>query len=318
MKLRIIIDFSFLSSFFKKKIEADVSDMKISYADDVLWTVFNEYPKKRILVFNAVQSEFNSLFNNPLFEKCLDHSKITFENNIEKYIIDNDCSFSMFFVYNNQRLSNLAYQKGALCFQWDTYENRINRIINQCHTKIDLGGEPFQGWENVFENVKDVFPTTQITMVDRYLLKDFDVFYENIIPILKLFYVNSKKLDVFVFSMFNDYKEVYINKSDTEEFENMVLDAFRNVGFYMANSCRKWHDRVFYGQYFTVDSTCGFNKNLFRSQSNSIIIIDSILSKFTYKRMIRHKDEINEHYISLNNINGFNFYPEIKRKITIV
>ncbi len=324
MTLKVFIDFNFLKKFTKKVFDTHIKGDNLTTENEILLNILNKYPEKSVILVDFKNEEFDEL-KNPLFEKILDYGSVERENEIETFVNNADYPCALFFMSEEKKWFYLAVNKGALCFSWDNYEHKIKKITTHCHFRVDLGACDFAGWDKLFENIKEL-PTTQLIMTDKYIInktpkKTYDLFSENIIPIFKQFITKKKILEAILFSDLSSNDKNFtmniLQKSENIVKENIEFDK---INLKIVSFPKGYHDRILYGQYFMVDATHGFNKELFKRHTNIQIIVDTIFSEYTYKRMLRHKKEIESHCQKLvNNTFKIELYPDEieKRNFTI-
>ena len=314
MKLKVFIDIEFLKKYSETKLEKESSGIVLNNELNIVKAIFKEYHQKEVYVNTSMPSR--NEFENGLFEIEMDYGTLMSLPNFGEYVKnETHCAFSLFFMLENHSWFSLAEEKGALCFSWENFENRIKNITKECHFKVDLSNGDFQDWQKLLENIRKL-PTNQIILIDKYIL-DKRKIENNILPVIKQFqrqyrvtYLlktqlmkidNYKKFDIVA----KEYNEVIKSKIDVDISFVSIKD-----GIYSGSP--DFHDRILYGQYFIVDSTKGFDIKELKTNSNLQIISETIFDKYTYKRMINHKRLIIDHLIKLKTKSYY--YPAIYPK----
>ena len=313
MKLRIFVDYLFLSNFFQKIFDADVNDEIIPEASIVVRTILFEYTEKIVRITNISNDEYEILKQNPLYEQCLDSGEFNVLDDIEDYIRENDCYYSLFFMYDNKNWFEQVISKGAICFSLDNYQKKIKEIIDKTHIRIDLS-EKFIGWGKLLKEVM-VIPTKKIIITDNYILKD-DIKIENNLAVILKELIHLNETTVIIYT--DLHKD---NLSDKIGKRYKKIKALVNGSYNLAlissekdirdDKCFNLHDRLVYCDYLLIESTQGFN--ISHKVSNSQIIIETIFNKYTYKRRNSHLKYLNNFFKSLqeNNLykSRFVIYP---------
>lgn len=109
---------------------------------------------------------------------------ICFEDSINEELF-NKSKFNQTLVFTatHREWFDDAETKGALCFSYNNYENKIENIKNLCHFKIDLSAH-FQSWGVL--NPLSIISFNEIILSDNYILTHKFLMDKNIIAVLKL------------------------------------------------------------------------------------------------------------------------------------
>lgn len=318
--MELYIEKEFLDNF---SIEYDEANP--SRAQKVLASIFKEYGDVEWFMDTEINTseEFEELAMSYYFLATRsDYKGPTEVTSIKDELFENSgFQQTLVLTASEQEWFKEAEQMGALCFSYDNYEQKISKIIDLCHFKIDLSDQ-FPGWE-LFSNLAEI-PFTEILLSDNYILTNQpnQLMDRNIIPLLKKL-LNSKrtqniKLKVFTKEFNIDQKEYdYLIEGTLQkrlEKLNSGLANFKtSVKIINSISPQKtiiFHDRVLFTDFFTIDSGVGFNLSNSRI-SNSQILVETIFNKYTYKRVSnlkrlckRHENELKKEKNQL-----FTIYP---------
>ncbi|TXD53585.1 MULTISPECIES: hypothetical protein [unclassified Polaribacter] len=273
---------NFEAAYINELIQKTVKEIFIGYGEK---RVFIDYNVENFEKLDA-ENEFFALISNII--------PPTPVNSIKEHLFSNS-DFSQTIVFTNEQEDWFvdAENKGALCFCFDNYQEKINKIIDKLHFEIDLS-ETFKGWGFLTEYSNLRY--NQITIIDKYILSGDDIkkVEENIIPILKKMKQNNNKLNV----SFLTRKLVARNlehlpekikerakkrckfiSSETKlpltDIRIILLDNELNFDF---------HDRIIQTNFSMLESGKGFILEGV-NPSNSVIRSETIFKKFTYNRL---------------------------------
>ncbi|MDG4945750.1 hypothetical protein NMK71_04930 [Weeksellaceae bacterium KMM 9713] len=212
-----------------------------------------------------------------------------FESNFEQELV---------FMNKEEDWFDEAEKKGALCFSFDNYKNKIKQIIQHHHFEIDLSEKNFPGWSIL----SSVLPMNSVILNDGYILVDSDgqQIKDNLIPLLKGIFEHKRnnlcQVNILTHKLFNNGLDSTENlKSDAEKKLSILNRAFGNysVKFCIINnaihlSSKKYtfdfHDRQLCSNFHIIESGKGFNL-IPHKVSNSQVISTTIFNLYTYKRL---------------------------------
>lgn len=286
--MELFIEKLFLENFYltydeKNNIHHIVKDMIINYGDKRVFIDFNE-------------NDFVKLKNeNPFFALIANTTVPIPIHSIDKVFDISDFSQTIIFTQDKKDWLIKASNKGALCFNFETFQNDINKIINQLHYKIDIN-EKFEGWS--FLKVFKLLKTNNIVIQDNYILgdKDQQKIDQNCIPMLEqILDKEQEKIQVsFLTSDLNPIKNEskYIKEKAKKRLSilNRVLSRFNAKYKIISTDFDKqlgfdFHDRCILTNFSILDCGKGFNLIPYNKTSNSQIISETIFEKYTYKRL---------------------------------
>jgi hypothetical protein len=215
---------------------------------------------------------------------------------------------TLVFVNKEKQWFKEIEERGAWCFSFDNYQNKIKDLISNLHFKVDLSSK-FQNW-NAINFSKIPFNFIQIT--DGYILTKEKDFNENLIPLIKNFIGNKtskSKIDILIKEVGVRLNNEVLKKEYIKKYHSKLNSIFSklNVSFaiYVSNMLSEidLHDRTLITNFSTLDSGVGFS--LVNSKiSNSQLISESIFEKYTYDRLKR-LTKIQSKYI--DKLNGSSF-----------
>jgi hypothetical protein len=296
--MELYIEKAFLDNFYKAYNEENLSK-----GQQALYTILKDY-NNIDWFFNykiANPQEYESLkAENPFFGF---RSLYSFPNEIDSikthFFEQSNCKQTLIFTNDEETWFDAAENKGALCFSFAQYENKIETIINICQFKIDLS-ENFQGW-SALSNLSKL-PINQLVINDNYILTDKSnqKIANNLVPILKE--ILNKRLNIKVkleiFTKTNE-KEAQIRKNDLSNyFKEFNLDISLIQNDLTSNV--NFHDRLIYTNFLIIDSASGFNL-IPHKTSNSQLIVENIFDKYSYKRRNKHVEMLEAYFAKISN-----------------
>jgi hypothetical protein len=279
---------------FINKINQDYKDNNNNPSLEIIVSILKEYGDVRIYI-DCDDDNLKVLENeNYLIAIKTTHSlgPIPINSNIKDHFFKvSNHEQTLVFTYEKQSWFEEAEQKGAICFSYENYNEKIAEILNICNAiKVDLS-ENFAGWDN-FSELKKI-PKNKILINDKYFFDSNggnDPIKENIIPLFKNIIAENSKLSIEIFTDFlntkkenKNIKPIDINKIKSS-FNNIFRRDFDIVFEYIHFN---FHDRILYSNFFMIECPIGFNFNK-RKIENSKITVDSIFDKFNYKRINNH------------------------------
>ena len=304
--MELYIEKEFLDNFYLEFDESSASS-----SQKIVATILKEYAEVECFIDCEIESLEQLDFlksENSFFKAICDKSKSPLAvKSIKDYFFEKSkCEQTLIFTQNNKDWFNEAERKGALCFSYENYQQKIENIVQKCHFKIDLS-EGFQGWEQTLQNIQELMPLNKIIINDAYLLDKPEFYESNVYPLIKaisknkkttkLFYTDilNKKLTFNIGLIYNLLKEKYPT-SEIKIMHNNVDNL---------NS----HDRLLYSNHYIIDCAIGFNFNQ-QLTSNSQIIIETIFEKYTYNRLRNHLRKMDNHFQNLKVDKRINaYYP---------
>ena len=303
--MELYIEKEFLDNFYLEFDESSASS-----SQKIVATILKEYAEVEWFFDSEIESleqlEFLKSENSFFKARCV-YSSPTPIKSVEKHFFEKSkCEQTLIFTQKNKDWFNEAERKGALCFSYENYQQKIENIVLKCHFKIDLS-EGFQGWEQTLQNIQELMPLNKIIINDAYLLDKPEFYESNVYPLIKaisknkkttkLFYTDilNKKLTFNIGLIYNLLKEKYPT-SEIKIMHNNVDNL---------NS----HDRLLYSNHYIIDCAIGFNFNQ-QLTSNSQIIIETIFEKYTYNRLRNHLRKMDNHFQNLKVDKRINaYYP---------
>ncbi len=313
--MELYIEKEFLDDFFIA-FEPD----KASQSQKVVVSILTEYGEVDRFVdveINAPQELEKLKIENPFFAGSNGKPPTPVRSIKEDFFEHANCRQTLIFMKNEQEWFPKAEQKGALCFTWGNYEERISKIIENTNFKIDLS-EGFTGWDS-FVSLQKV-PFNYVLVNDNYLLTDKarQKMDKNIIPFLKIILKGKSeqeiKLDVYTkdFNPKQPRRDEQIKVAAKKRFGklNRGLANFRKKSRLINNDLKPssydFHDRVVLSNFFSIDSGQGFNL-IPHKKSNSQVIVETIFDKYTYKRIKNLMKMHNEYVEKLERLETVKF-----------
>ncbi len=290
--MELYIEKDFLDNFY---IDFDESQI-----NKIAKKVITEYGNKRVFI-NYKIDEFEKLEDeNEIFALISNTLPPIPVADIKTHLFEqSDFKQTLIFMNENEDWFEEAEKEGALCFSFDNYREKIEKIIDKLHYKIDLSIK-FPGWENLL-NVFKFINFNKVVITDGYILT---VDHENkiesdIIKILQVLNdenyscnieILTKELNSPINNETRHIKEKakkrykYLKK----QFSNKKMD-FRILMYYN-NDSYDFHDRTIESNFTLMDCGKGFRLEKNKKISNSQIISETIFEKYTYDRLKSHKN----------------------------
>jgi hypothetical protein len=308
--MELFIEKEFLEDF---EIDSEKNPIK-----EVVKNIITNYGDKQVFI-NYDEKDFVQLKNEYEFFALICNTTVPIPvSDIKESVKKSNFLQTLVFTKKEENWFEEIENKGALCFSFDNYEQKIKIIIDNLHFRIDLS-EQFNGWSFL-----DVFKTisyNKIIVTDGYVLVDSDgqKMEENIIPILKKLSdacLNNISITFFTKELkpiSNQAK--YIREKAKKRIKKFnSLFANINVKFKIINSSLNFgvdlHDRNIATNFSLLDSGKGLNLIPYKN-SNSQIISETIFEKYTYNRLNSILRQQNKYIEKLNKLETLEFtqYP---------
>jgi hypothetical protein len=299
--LTLYFDKEFLKDFWIQHDESENPYLK------KFLTVLKEFAEMTVFIEGDVQ---NIELANPYFDYLRNNNKVVFGTKSE-FINAKGKSISIAFLSEeNEEIEKI---NSIVVIHFQNLIKQLESIFVNSQFKIDLSEE--NNIANKFKqlNCLKVLPSKNITLIDKYALLDEYVFKNEFIELLKSIINSGQKLTLTFLTnsmidrymtpdeknvkegaMFNERRSL-INKTfpaKINELKFVKLFSRRYTRF-------DFHDRILIANLYTIDIGVGFGGT--GHNSNSMIIVDTILDKFTYKRTKNITKEIDRYMQWLNN-----------------
>ena len=194
--MELYIEKEFLDNFYLEFDESSASS-----SQKIVATILKEYAEVECFIDCEIESLEQLDFlksENSFFKAICDKSKspLAVKSIKDHFFEKSKCEQTLIFTQNNQDWFNEAERKGALCFSYENYQQKIENIVQKCHFKIDLS-EGFQGWEQTLQNIQELMPLNKIIINDAYLLDKPEFYESNVYPLIKAISKNKKTTKLF-------------------------------------------------------------------------------------------------------------------------
>jgi hypothetical protein len=295
--MEIYIEKEFLDNFYLEFDEDSHSPSQM-----ILANILRDYAEVEWLIDCTIESleDFEKLKNdNPFFAaRALILGPVSINSIKDHFFEKSICRQTLIFTQNTENWFSEAENKGALCFSFESYQTKIETLVDSCHFKIDLS-EQFQGWK-VFSNLKNM-PFNKIIINDAYILTDQDTqrMDRNLFPLIKnIIDIRNKTpigIEIFTKNLNPPQPGTFDQiKIMAEKRFNRLNSVFANYDLkfkIISNTLQKgrydFHDRLIYLNFMIIDSPKGFNLEPHK-KSNSQISAETIFDKYTYNRLRNH------------------------------
>ncbi|AIY12553.1 hypothetical protein [Cellulophaga baltica] len=286
----------------------------------ILATIFSTYGDVKYFIDIPINSadELEHLKSENIYFACLSQYLPPISvNSIKDHFFSRDKNDQVIIFTNESKEWHLqAEKKGALCFSFLNYVEKIKAIQEKVNKKIDLS-QPFSGWE--FINSFDCLPVNRITLNDGYVLTDKSgaKIRNNLFSIIKAL-LENRDLDVVDFKIFTkDLNPLrpgtpdQIIKASKERLAllNSYFARYKMKVQIVNNSLKSefdFHDRFLLSNYFFIDCPRGFNLMPYKV-SNSQIITQTIFDKYSYNRLKNLNKMHCDYLASLENLETLSF-----------
>lgn len=282
--------------------------------------IFIEYGEKRVFVDYDAEN-FEKLENeNEFFALISNIIPPTPVNSIKEHLFSkSDFNQTIVFTNNKEEWFEDVENKGALCFCFENFENKIKNIIDQLHFRIDLS-KSFTDWN--FLNKFHFLDFNTVTISDRYILSDKDnqKIDDNLIPVLKSFF-SDKKAEIKIDILTKELNAISSSDNHKKEKAKKIITKLNRV---FASSKAKFsiimndfpsqfvmHDRSIATNFSLLECGEGFNLIPFKA-SNSEIRSETIFDKYTYMRLKNIQQKQKEYTNKLKALDTIKFkmYPK--------
>ena len=304
--MELYIEKEFLDNFY---LEFDESSE--SSSQKIVATILKEYAEVECFIDCEIESLEQLDFlksENSFFKAICDKSKspLAVKSIKDHFFEKSKCEQTLIFTQNNKDWFNEAERKGALCFSYENYQQKIENIVQKCHFKIDLS-EKFKGWGTSLKNIQELMPLNKIIVNDSYLLDKPEFYKNNVYPLIKVISEEKSTTKHFYTDILNKrvpFKTNIIYNLLKEKYPTSEIKIIHN-NVDNLNS----HDRLLYSNHYIIDCAIGFNFNQ-QLTSNSQIIIETIFEKYTYNRLRNHLRKMDNHFQNLKVDKRINaYYP---------
>ncbi|WP_395052676.1 hypothetical protein [Flavobacterium sp.] len=301
--MKVYLDTAFLEAF-----ENDIDTNNQSYK--IVFDILTKYPQVKI--YSAISDETHE---NPYSIKnkfqtlagyyaAGDH--IIEIENIEQTLLSNQFDADLIFMRNEKPWFTDAQKNGVLCFSFDNYKDKISKILDDYHYKIDLTDQEYSfNWGKL----KFLNPLNHLIIGDNYILIDA---------------INRKKEEN-LFKLLQEIKhcnnddfsiDIYTIVQEDKHDKNYSLNQLENKVIPLRNICSTniiniisvkpidFHDRVIISNFQLIECGKGFNL-IPHKPSNSQIISSTIFELYTYKRMLNLKKAYSNHYEKMKTNNPY-------------
>ena len=309
--MELYIEREFLDNFY--------IDYNAEPVQEIVKNIITGHCRKRVFI-DFIGSDFEKLEkDNKYFALISNTLPPTPIESIKDHLLLNS-KFKQTLVFMNEEKNwfNKAENKGALCFSFDNYKEKIKEIIDNLHFKIDLS-ENFTGWDFLQRFKSIIF--NNIVVSDNYILSDKSnqKMEKNIIPIL-CYLINKKKEKISI-SIFT--KEVNPIKPDDEHKKEKANKRLTKLNSVFAQYRTKFsiiftdypfdfdfHDRHITTNFSLLECGKGFNLIPYKA-SNSRITSETIFDKDTYKRLGNITKYQNKYIRKIKKLDvKYKMYPE--------
>ncbi len=313
--LSIYIEKSFLDDFY-----LTYDEDKASQAQKLLYQILIEYPETKWFIDCKIESikDLESLKQeNPLIALKTDSFPPTPVDSLKESIRRQKGDKTVLvFTRNREEWFKEIEKQAVICFSFDTYENRINEIIQKYHYKIDLSEGDFK-----WRDLKTLDNFSYLLFNDNYILTDNNKkkLDHNLIPLLKHLIADfDREIEIEFYSKAYGEKPpggpIQVKEAVTQKSQKLNRDfANYKVKFKIINNDLpvqgiNFHDRLLMTNFQTIDCGVGFNlfpdKKSPAKKSNSQIVSETIFDLYTYKRL-KNLKKAHKRYFNKISQDGF-------------
>ena len=303
--MELYIEKEFLDNFYLEFDESSASS-----SQKIVATILKEYAEVEWFIDCKTETleQIETLkAENPFFHARTVYSSPISVNSVKDYFFEKSkCDQTLIFTQYKGDWFNEAERRGALCFSYENYQQKIENIVQKCHFKIDLS-EKFKGWGTSLKNIQELMPLNKIIVNDSYLLDKPEFYKNNVYPLIKVISEEKSTTKHFYTDILNKrvpFKTNIIYNLLKEKYPTSEIKIIHN-NVDNLNS----HDRLLYSNHYIIDCAIGFNFNQ-QLTSNSQIIIETIFEKYTYNRLRNHLRKMDNHFQNLLTDKRMNaYYP---------
>ncbi len=303
--MELYIEKEFLDNFYLEFDESSASS-----SQKIVATILKEYAEVEWFIDCKTETleQIETLkAENPFFHARTVYSSPISVNSVKDYFFEKSkCDQTLIFTQYKGDWFNEAERRGALCFSYENYQQKIENIVQKCHFKIDLS-EKFKGWGTSLKNIQELMPLNKIIVNDSYLLDKPEFYKNNVYPLIKVISEEKSTTKHFYTDILNKrvpFKTNIIYNLLKEKYPTSEIKIIHN-NVDNLNS----HDRLLYSNHYIIDCAIGFNFNQ-QLTSNSQIIIETIFEKYTYNRLRNHLRKMDNHFQNLITDKRINaYYP---------
>lgn len=303
--MELYIEKEFLDNFYLEFDESSASS-----SQKIVATILKEYAEVEWFIDCKTETleQIETLkAENPFFHARTVYSSPISVNSVKDYFFEKSkCDQTLIFTQYKGDWFNEAERRGALCFSYENYQQKIENIVQKCHFKIDLSVK-FKGWGTSLKNIQELMPLNKIIVNDSYLLDKPEFYKNNVYPLIKVISEEKSTTKHFYTDILNKrvpFKTNIIYNLLKEKYPTSEIKIIHN-NVDNLNS----HDRLLYSNHYIIDCAIGFNFNQ-QLTSNSQIIIETIFEKYTYNRLRNHLRKMDNHFQNLITDKRINaYYP---------
>ncbi|EAR16643.1 hypothetical protein [Robiginitalea biformata] len=308
--MELYIEKAFLDDFY-----ASLDKRNYSLGQKALVSILTDYGEVDWFIDCPIKSpedlERLSL-DNPLFASRSNYHPPTSVESFEKHFFKHSsCEQTLIFCVEKKDWFEEAERKGALCFEFETFERTIEEIISKCHKRFDLF-EEFPGW-NWFEFFAHL-PINSLIINDHYILSESSghILSKNLFPLLHALLNQGKKSDVQIRIHTKDFK---VRPPETEESKaERIVQKLNSIfakspySFQIVTNAHAtgtpFHDRYLYSNFLIVKATRGFNLVPNAKGEDTELESSSIFDHYHY-RQINNRKRLHQKYLEKLKSPGF-------------
>ena len=215
-------------------------------------------------------SESSHFSDNPILNDLRRNGSariISLSNSLCDHLFENsNFHQTLVFTLEDQKWLETARNKGAMCFSADTFEDKIEEIINNLHFDYSLN-DPFRGWD-ILAPYK-LINFNSLSVSDDYILVDSgkQLIKDNIIPLLeKLILKRKETIEINILTGFKENsKPIEYKRKKLNQIYCKLISTFgnENVSFEIINRNLKsnfnFHARTLVTNFSILKSDDGFN-----------------------------------------------------------
>lgn len=319
--MELYIEKAFIDNFF---IELDLDNPH--QTEQVLINIFEKYgdvDSYMDVSYNTPIELENLKLSNPFIANLFNTKGPVSVTNIKDHFFSNSkCEQTLIFTQNEEEWFIDAESKGALCFSFDNFRNKIKNIIDDIiELNIDIVDMPY-GWGK-FKCLANM-PFNSVLICDHYILsnKSNQRMDQNIIPMLKAVLAGKEKQSIPIQILSSDFNPP--QPKTAEQINDAVLQKHRMLKTAFGKFKAKFtivstlntgqfdlHGRELINNFVLIRSGKGFNLMPARQRSNEVLTAGTIFNKSDYKRLKSRLKLYNEFtsYLMRLETSNFKIYP---------